>query len=123
MNALLSIKPEYVEAIRTGKKLFEYRKVVFQKPVSKIVIYSTLPCGMVVGEFSVGKIVVNTPEAIWKLTKGSSGISSSSFSTYFDGRKIAYAIQIENFVEYRHPKKLRDAFPQIKTAPQSFVYV
>jgi len=33
MNAIISIKPQYVEEILAGRKRFEYRKKVFARPV------------------------------------------------------------------------------------------
>lgn len=35
MTALLSIKPEFAEAIFDGRKKFEFRKVIFKKNVKK----------------------------------------------------------------------------------------
>ena len=52
MKVLLSIKPEFVEKIFSGEKRFEYRKSIFkQQNIDTIVIYSTMPVGMIVGEF------------------------------------------------------------------------
>lgn len=45
---LLSIKPEYVEKIIKGEKLFEFRRTVPKRKVDVVVIYSTFPeknCG------------------------------------------------------------------------------
>ena len=39
MTALLSIKPEFAEAIFDGTKKFEFRKVKFKKNVNKIKVY------------------------------------------------------------------------------------
>lgn len=53
MKVLLSIKPEFVEKIFSGEKRFEYRKSIFkQQNIDTIVIYSTMPVGMIVGEFN-----------------------------------------------------------------------
>lgn len=46
MRVLLSIKPEFVEKIFSGEKLYEYRKAAFKNEgISSIVIYSTMPVG------------------------------------------------------------------------------
>lgn len=47
MNAILSIKPEYVSEIIAGRKRYEYRKAVFTKPVDKMYIYSLAPVSRV----------------------------------------------------------------------------
>lgn len=58
MKVLLSIKPEFVQEIFTGKKKYEYRKVIFTRSVDKVVVYSTKPVGMIVGEFTVENILM-----------------------------------------------------------------
>ena len=47
---LLSIKPEYANKIMSGEKKFEYRKAAPQKNVDTILIYSTKPQGIILGE-------------------------------------------------------------------------
>ena len=44
MKVLLSIKPEFVQEIFTGKKKYEYRKAIFTRSVDKVVVYSTKAC-------------------------------------------------------------------------------
>ena len=53
MKLLLSINPEHVENILRGAKKFEFRKVESRRPVDCIVIYSTAPVSMIVGEVEV----------------------------------------------------------------------
>lgn len=40
---LLSIKPEYVERIMDGSKIYEFRKRKCSKDINGIIIYSTAP--------------------------------------------------------------------------------
>ena len=49
-SILLSINPEHVENIMNGNKLYEFRKKACKRHVDKIIIYSTTPVMMVVGE-------------------------------------------------------------------------
>ena len=65
MKVLLSIKPEFVQEIFTGKKKYEYRKAIFTRSVDKVVVYSTKPVGMIVGEFTVENILNDTPSTLW----------------------------------------------------------
>ena len=123
MDALLSIKPEYVEEIRRGRKLFEYRKGIFRRRIDKVIVYSTEPCGRIVGEFEVKGIIQDAPEKLWNRTSKFSGISHDFFEKYFDGREIAYAIEIGDHREYEIPQKIQELFPNVKAAPQSFIYV
>ncbi|MES5862869.1 ASCH domain-containing protein [Lacticaseibacillus paracasei] len=123
MRILLSIKPEFVDEIRSGRKLFEYRKGIFKRQVDRVVVYSTEPCGRVVGEFKVKRVLQDAPDKLWNKTSEFSGITHDFFEAYFEGRETAYAIEIENYQEYKLPQKIQELFPNVKVAPQSFVYV
>lgn len=124
MKAILSIKPEYADRILSGEKRYEFRKRIFKrKDVDTIVIYSTSPCCRIVGEASIGEILRSSPEEIWERTKERGGIAEDKFMTYFEGRETAYAIHIESVNRFEEPRTLADYAPQVKAAPQSFVYV
>lgn len=122
MKVLLSIKPEFVREIFQGRKKFEYRKNVFAKHVSQVVVYSTKPEGLIVGEFSVKEILSDTPEKLWKKTAIVSGITKEFFDQYFEGREKGYALRIENTVLYKKPINPFDVFTSF-VAPQSFKYL
>ncbi|MBJ6707862.1 ASCH domain-containing protein, partial [Campylobacter upsaliensis] len=83
MKALLSIKPEFAEAIFSGKKKFEYRKVIFKEKVKYIQVYVTKPVGKIIGEFEVEEIVKDDPVKVWKKTGKHSGIKKSFYMQYF----------------------------------------
>lgn len=61
MKVLLSIKPQFANAIFNGGKRFEYRKVIFKKKVSSIQVYVTKPIGKIVGEFEIDDIMQDSP--------------------------------------------------------------
>jgi len=122
MVALLSIKPEFVEKIFSGNKWFEYRKVIFKKNVKKIVVYSTMPVGMIVGKFSIEDIIEASPKEIWDLTKKYSGVNKAFYNKYFEGRSKGFAIKIGKTTRYEallDPRTLFNSF----VAPQSFCYL
>ena len=119
MNAILSIKPQFVEEIVAGKKKFEYRKSVFKQPVEKVYVYASAPISKVIGEFQPVDVVVGTPGDVWKETNKFSGITKRVFDEYYKGRKTAYAIVIQNFVKYDCQVNL----PKGMHAPQSFRYI
>lgn len=118
---LLSINPQYVERIMSGDKIYEYRKIQCKKNVDKIVIYSTSPVMKVVGEADVADILIDEPQAIWKITGKKSGIDKAFFDMYYAGKNQAVAYKLKHIVQYDVPKKLSEY--GIKTAPQSFCYV
>ena len=122
MIALLSIKPEFVEKIFSGEKSYEYRKVIFKKNVKKVIVYSTKPVGMIVGEFYVEDIIEDCPDSIWEKTRKSSGVKEHFFMKYFKGRNKAYAIKIGTKNKYKIPINPHNIFESF-TAPQSFLYL
>ncbi|WP_339801553.1 ASCH domain-containing protein [Paenibacillus sp. FSL R5-0744] len=122
MKVLLSIKPEYVEKIFSGEKRYEYRKAIFKKNIDTIVVYSTMPEGLIVGEFKIDTILYNSPEIIWNETKEYAGVSNSFFKKYFANRLEGYAIKIINPVRYEKPIDPKLEFESFH-APQSFCYI
>ena len=120
-HALLSIKPCYSDAIFRGDKGFEFRRAIFRRPVSVVVVYTTSPVSRVVGEFKVESIITDTVEALWKRTRHRAGIDKQCFFGYFAGRKTGHAIVIGSVRRYRHTLDLSDKFGL--RAPQSFVYL
>lgn len=120
-SILLSINPEHVENIMNGNKLYEFRKKACKRQVDKIIIYSTAPVMMVVGEADVEDVLIDDPDKIWKITEAKSGIKKSFFYQYFQDRDQAVAYKLKNIIKYEQPKKLIEL--GVKKAPQSFQYI
>lgn len=119
MRVLISIKPEFVKKIFSGEKKFEYRKAIFRNPnVDTVVIYATKPCGKVVGEFEINKILCDNPEKIWESTQEFSGITKEFFDQYFRNKEKAYALEITEVIQYKRPLSLKEFDQKIKTPPQ-----
>lgn len=122
MIALFSIKPEFVEKIFSGEKLYEYRKAIFKSDVKKIVVYCTKPVGKIVGEFTVADVLEGCPSSIWDETCDASGVEEGFYKEYFSGRDKGFAINIGEprlYDEEIDPYSLFESF----TAPQSFSYL
>ena len=120
-SILLSINPEYAERILIGSKKYEFRKKLANKPVNKILIYSTTPIMKVVGEVEVVKTISSSPSALWEHTKKFAGISRDKFRKYFKGCKVAYAYELGKVIQYNPPKGLYDF--NVGLPPQSFIYL
>lgn len=121
MNAIMSIKPEYVEKILNGTKKYEYRKTKTKLNINRIIIYSTNPVKKVVGEVVVKNILVDTPLNIWLKTKEKSGTSKEFFDIYFKNSEYAIAYELGKVIIYDNQKELSEF--GIKSAPQSFMYL
>lgn len=120
-SVLMSIKPEYVKKIMSGKKEYEFRKKACKRNVNKIYIYSTVPVQEVVGEAEVESILVESPAELWKKTKNSAGIDKDFFDKYYQNREEAVAYKLTNVIQYEKPKTLSEL--GVKTAPQSYQYI
>lgn len=121
-KVLMSIKPEYVEEILSGRKKYEYRKIKAKRPnVDKIIIYCTSPVMKVVAEIEVLDIIENNPEIVWKKTKKYAGISKKKYDKYFENKDIAFAYKLGNIIKYDQPKNLKEI--GINYIPQSFSYI
>ena len=119
---LISIKPEYVNEILSGRKKYEYRKVKAKKEnVDKMIIYATAPIMKVVAEIEILKILEDTPDLIWENTKEYSGINKVFYDKYYENRNIAIAYQLGKIEKYNKPKELSDL--GVSYSPQSFIYI
>ena len=121
MNAILSIKPQFVAEIVAGRKLFEFRKKNFKHEVNTVFVYASSPICRIVGEFKLGAVLEGTPEQVWLLTADRSGVSKRFYDQYFSRHEVSYALEIKSFKRYKTPinpyQIIRDFH-----APQSFCY-
>ena len=122
MNAILSIKPEFVTKIFTGEKRYEYRKTLFKKKIDTVYIYASRPISKIVGQFKIADVISNPPEEVWKETKDYGGVSKEFFYKYFNGRERGIALQIKDVREFTNPIDVNSIKENMK-APQSFIYI
>ena len=118
---LLSIKSKYSKLIFDGSKKFEFRKKKKKKEVDKIIVYSSSPDKVIIGEVYVTGIVSMKKKNLWEFTKKYSGITEDDFFSYFDKNEVGYAYKLGKVEKYKNPKQLKDL--GVKKAPQSFIYL
>ena len=118
---LLSIKPQYVEKIISGKKKFEFRKFHCRCGVDTIVIYATAPMKKVIGEVALLNIIEGDVDYVWHETKGFGGILKKDYKAYYKERETAVAYQLGEVTLYDKPKALSDL--GLGYVPQSFAYL
>lgn len=119
---LLSIKPEYVEAIVDGRKKVEFRKRIFSDSVERAFVYASSPVKRIIGSFLVDEVAKDTPENLWKEYSMCGCISEEKFYDYFSNHSIAYGIKIPSFDLLDVPFDPYDADPKFRP-PQSFCYI
>jgi predicted transcriptional regulator len=95
-NALISIKPCYVENLISGKKTVEIRsRQVNLPPSSRLWIYSTRPKACVQAIVHVDCVDVGMPTSIWRKYNGFIGVSKDRFYDYVNGSKSVSAIIVD----------------------------
>ncbi len=134
---LMSIKPEYAEAILNGSKLWEFRRRIWRHwqpfwscSTKIIVIYATIPMQKVIGEFNTGVIYHSPPDELWTRAlsprynpvRNEAGILESEFFKYFKGAKKGFAIEVINPIRYEKPLTLLEA-TGFDRPPQSWRYL
>ena len=121
MKVILSIKPKYVERILSGKKKYEFRKVIFKEAVDEVIIYSSSPVRKLVASFKIEFIIKDEPKSLWLKCNGDSGLDHNEFFDYFKNQNSGFAISITELNKFDNPidpKQIIDDF----VAPQSFQY-
>ncbi|MBB4635220.1 hypothetical protein [Longimicrobium terrae] len=122
-TVLLSVKPQFAEAILVGAKKFEFRRAVFRDPdVQRVVLYASSPVQRVVGEFTIQEIVHMDLKRLWEHTESDAGIEKEYFDEYFAGRDLGYAVAVGETRRYPEPLALDRHFG-IQHPPQSFRYL
>lgn len=122
-SVLLSIKPEFSEAILEGRKTYELRRRIFgRRDIGRCVIYSSSPVRRVVGEFTVKKVLALAPPKLWAVTRAKSAVNRRFFDAYFRGKAIGFALKIGTARRFARPQLLRD-YCGLRRPPQSFCYL
>jgi len=121
-RVLLSIHPEYANAIFAGEKGFEFRRVIFKENVREVVVYATSPISRVIGRFKIEEIYQDTPVKLWEKTEARAGVTREMFDAYFKDRAKAFAIKVSEPIRFSEPQPLSKYLPS-NTPPQSFCYI
>jgi len=122
MKVLLSIKPEFALKIFDGSKRYEYRFTIFKGgEVKTVVVYASEPIKQVIGEFEIGEIFHEEPEAVWVKIGDHAGITKKRFLQYFDNKTEGYAIEAKEARTYDTPILLSELM--VQWPPQSFAYL
>lgn len=118
MNALLSIRPKFAQAILGGEKRFEFRKRGFNEVPSKVFIYETAPTSRIVGYFTVDSVIRDTPDALWNACEDAAGIERAEYDAYFADSAGGLALVVGETTEFDQPVSLSGVVGG--PAPQSY---
>lgn len=85
-NAIISIRPKFVQAIVSGAKTVEVRRRIPPIQAGTILwIYATLPIGAVVAVAVATQIFRGRPDELWASFGTQTGITKEDFDGYFEG--------------------------------------
>ncbi len=121
MDVLISIKPQYVEKIISKEKTYEFRRSVFKRDVTNVIIYATAPEKKIIGSFELEDIIRDTPSNLWNNFSNKAGICKKDFFDYFKGKDEGFALKVgelnilDDFIDVNCLDDFR--------APQSYTYV
>ncbi|MFG1394362.1 ASCH domain-containing protein [Xanthobacter agilis] len=94
-EAIISIRPNFAEAILSGRKTVELRRRIPSVQVgSRLWIYATRPTASVVGFSNIDTIFRGTPQAVWEIYCDNIAINRIDFDHYFDGAREAIGIRL-----------------------------
>lgn len=121
-SVILSIKPNYARAIMSGSKKVEFRKKIFKKPIDKVFVYSSSPEKKIIGYFTIGEIIEDTPKELWERFNKVGGINKKDFFEYYKNAKTGFSIGIQTYKEFDKGINPTD-FLENFCAPQSYIYL
>jgi predicted transcriptional regulator len=94
-DVIISIRPNFAEAIFSGVKTIELRRRVPQLPLgTRLWIYATKPAGAVLGCAVVDGVISGSLEEIWAASSEHAGVSRVEFDDYFAGSEKAVALRL-----------------------------
>lgn len=120
--ALMSIHPEYAEALLSGSKKVEFRRLAPKEKVGYVVVYATKPVGAILGVLQIDSVERDSPERLWARYRDVGGISFDGFFQYFDGCAQGSALVVKQAWRCKAPMDLHGLGLAGK-APQSFKYL
>ena len=123
IDAIISIHPNYADAILAGKKTIELRRRVPELPSgTRLWIYATRPTGAVIGVATIQEVARAHPATIWKRHRDGAGVDHASFKAYFNGAQQGVAILLAAVrhvgpITINQLREIRDSFhpPQVLT--------
>jgi predicted transcriptional regulator len=121
---LISVKPQYAEAILDGTKTVELRRTRPSLPDGSLVLlYSSTPTRAVVGWAHLMRVQEGSPEEIWQAIGDAAAIDQETFDAYFHGAEAAYALELDKVVEATQPVPLSVIRSIGVQPPQSWRYL
>ena len=120
-GVVMSVHPEYAEAIASGAKRVEFRRMRMNESASHAVFYATAPEKRLVCVCEVFWIDWADLDALWTRWGDKGGISREAFDSYFRGCEKGLAISLAKPRAIKQEISLRDL--GIGAPPRTYQYV
>lgn len=120
---LMSIKPQYANAIMCGKKKVEFRKQIFDLNVERVYVYASHPMKKLIGYFDVDKVDCESPINLWETFNKVGSIAKADYSSYFNNCCYGYAIIVKRAYRFSKDYLISEIFGENFRVPQSYRYI
>ena len=122
---LLSVHPQYAEAILLGTKTVEIRRRrVAVEPGIPVILYGTSPTKALLGAARIVTVEVGHPDAIWELHHEHVGVDRVVFDRYVQAAPEVTALGIGEPTTFAEPIPLARIRRALEfRPPQSYQYV
>lgn len=120
---MLSIRPQFAQAIFSGTKKVEFRKLNIPKNIRYIILYTTAPEQKITGYFSVKDVVEASAEELWHKFKEVSGTNEDFFFNYYGRNGKGRGFVVQDVTMFKNPIPLSKFSSGEKRPPQSFIYI
>jgi predicted transcriptional regulator len=108
----MSLRPTFAEAIYSGSKRFEFRRVRASINYGeRVLVYESAPSSRLTGEFWVGNVVSASPSEV--LTLEPNVESRRLAESYLSGARVATAIEVVNPLRWQRHRVLKNLFPNL----------
>lgn len=119
--ALVSIHPQYAEAILEGTKRVEFRRSAY--PTARYVaIYATAPVQRIIGWCEIDQVERASPRELWRRWAHLGAVDGDSFRRYYEDCSLGTALHISRTTRLNQPVSLGD-FSEGLRPPQSYRYL
>ena len=123
---ILSLRPHHAEAILSGLKTVELRRIEPKIIVpTRALIYATTPIKALLGTCIVDTVITDGLAELWKAYGSRTGIRHAEFRDYFKGLKVGSALALSDARQFSRQIPLAElrASDCVDRPPQSYSYV
>lgn len=120
---LMSVKPQYANAIMCGQKKVEFRRQIFDQNVERVYVYASHPVKKLVGYFDIDKVYCESPLVLWNTYNKVGSIAKTDYTAYFNNCNYGYAIIVKCANRFSKDYLVSEIFGENFRVPQSYRYI